>query len=99
LSLEPLDPAAPLGVLQSLPVVDSVKASNGGCTIRLKTESDPASAMRQIVNAVPPARIEFARIRLEDIFIRIVTGGAGADEHESALRANLRGLSGDGGHL
>jgi ABC-2 type transport system ATP-binding protein len=99
LSLEPLDPAAPLGVLQSLPVVESVKESNGGCMIRLKTGSDPASAMREIINAVPPARIEFERIRLEDIFIRIVTGGAGVDEHENALRANLRGLSGDGGHL
>jgi ABC-2 type transport system ATP-binding protein len=97
--LEPLDPAAPLGVLQSLPVVESVKASNGGCMIRLRTGSDPASAMREIVNVVPPARIEFERIRLEDIFIRIVTGGAGVDEHENALRANLRGLSGDGGHL
>jgi ABC-2 type transport system ATP-binding protein len=99
LYLEPLDPAAPLGVLQSLPVVESIKESNGGCMIRLRTGSDPASAMREIVNAVPPARIEFERIRLEDIFIRIVTGGAGADEHESALRANLRGLSGEGGHL
>jgi ABC-2 type transport system ATP-binding protein len=99
LYLEPLDPAAPLGALQSLPVVESVKESNGGCMIRLRTGSHPASAMREIVNAVPPARIEFERIRLEDIFIRIVTGGAGADEHESALRANLRGLSGDGGHL
>jgi ABC-type uncharacterized transport system ATPase subunit len=99
LYLEPLDPAASLSVLQSLPVVESVKASNGGCTIRLRTESDPASAMRQIVNVVPPARIEFERIRLEDIFIRIVTRGVEADEHESALRANLRGFSADGGTL
>ena len=97
--LEPLDLAASLGVLQSLSVVESVKASNGGCTIRLRAESDPASAMRQIVNAVPPARIEFERIRLEDIFIRIVTGGGDADERESALRANLRGLSAYGGAL
>ena len=99
LYLEPLDPAASLSVLQSLPVVESVKASNGGGTIRLRTESDPASAMRQIVNVVPPARIEFECIRLEDIFIRIVTRGVEADEHESALRANLRGFSADGGTL
>jgi ABC-2 type transport system ATP-binding protein len=92
--LEPLDPAAPVSALQSLPVVESVKESTGGWMIRLRAESNPASAMREIVNAVPPARIEFERIRLEDAFIRIVTGGAGADEHESELRAHLRGLSG-----
>lgn len=91
--LEPLDPAASVSVVQSMPMVESVKESNGGYKIRLGEKSDPASAMREIVNAVPPAHIEFERIRLEDLFIRIVTEGGVSDEHETALRANLRGLT------
>jgi ABC-2 type transport system ATP-binding protein len=94
--LEPLDPAARAGVLESMPMVESVKESNGGYTIRLGEKSDPASAMREIVNAIPPARIEFERVRLEDLFIRIVTGDGLSDEHATELRAHLRGLSGAG---
>jgi len=97
--LEPLDPAADIRILQKLPVVEKVNAVDGGYEIRLTAGSDPASSMRQIVEAVPPARIEFDRIRLEDIFIRIVTEGAEMDEGESALRAHLRGLSGNGSTL
>ena len=99
LYVEPLDPKTPLATLQSLPMVESAKEANGGYRLRLAADSDPASAMRQIVNAVPSARIEFDRIRLEDIFIRIVTGGAEVDESESALRANLQGLTGVGAAL
>jgi len=97
--LEPLDPAADIRILQKLPVVEKANAVDGGYEIRLTAGSDPASCMRQIVEAVPPARIEFDRIRLEDIFIRIVTEGAEMDEGESALREHLRGLSGNGATL
>jgi ABC-2 type transport system ATP-binding protein len=93
LYLEPLDPAAQVGALKSIPVVESVKEANGGYRIRLVADSDPASAMRQIANAIPSARIEFDRIRLEDVFIRIVTGEGDADERTNTLRANLQGLS------
>jgi ABC-2 type transport system ATP-binding protein len=97
--LEPLDPAPDIRILQKLPVVENVNAVDGGYEIRLTAGSDPASSMRQIVEAVAPARIEFDRIRLEDIFIRIVTEAAEIDEGESALRAHLRGLSGNGATL
>jgi ABC-2 type transport system ATP-binding protein len=94
--LEPLDPAADIRILQKLPLVEKVNAADGGYDIRLTAASDPATSMRQIVDAVPPARIEFTRIRLEDIFIRIVTGEAEMNEGDSALRAHLQGLSGGG---
>lgn len=97
--LEPLDPSASVSALQSMPMIESVNESNGGYKIRLGEKSDPTSAIREIVNTVPPARIEFERIRLEDLFIRIVTGDGLSDEHETALRANLRGLSGQGAGL
>jgi ABC-2 type transport system ATP-binding protein len=97
--LEPLNPAADIRILQQLPMVENENAADGGCEIRLAAGSDPASSMRQIVDAVPPARIEFNRIRLEDVFIRIVTEGVEMDEGESALRANLQGLSGHGATL
>src|SRR5512139_357912 len=44
---------------------------------------------------VVPARIEIARITLEDVFVGIVRGQADADESEAALRQHLQGLSGE----
>ena len=49
--------------------------------------------MRDIAAAMAPARIELARVRLEDVFIRLVTEGADAAASEGALRANLAGLT------
>ena len=43
---------------------------------------------------VVPARIEIARITLEDVFVGIVRGQSGA-ESEAALRQHLQGLSGE----
>ena len=44
--------------------------------------------------AIAPARIELARPRLEDVFIRIVSGGNEGAETESKLRADLREADG-----
>jgi len=44
--------------------------------------------MARLAAAVPPARIELARLRLEDVFVRIVTGSADQDA-DRALRASL----------
>ena len=52
---------------------------------RARTRRAPSRAWPA---AVPPARIEIARPRLEDIFIRIVTGGSAAADTE-VLRAQL----------
>jgi hypothetical protein len=46
-------------------------------------------AMRAITASLPVARIELARLRLDDIFIALVSDGA--SEH-SALRASFQQL-------
>ena len=52
--------------------------------------------MRDIAGAVAPARIELARVRLEDVFIRLVSEGNAEDDAARTLRANLQGLGMDG---
>ena len=55
--------------------------------------TDPGGAIRAIAAIVAPARIELARIRLEDVFIRLVGAGGAAAESQQALRTHLQGLS------
>lgn len=94
--LEPLDAAADLMALKSLPGVERVQLTDEGCDIGLVAGTDPAAAIRNIAGAVAPARIELARVRLEDVFIRLVGSGSGSEESSQALRTHLQGLSGVG---
>ncbi|HEY4342428.1 MAG TPA: ATP-binding cassette domain-containing protein [Steroidobacteraceae bacterium] len=97
--LEPLDASANLLVLQSVAGVENVKLNDQGCEIRLAQGTDPGGAVRAIAAVVAPARIELARIRLEDVFIRLVSeAGTGTESHE-ALRTHLQGLSQTGAAL
>jgi ABC-type uncharacterized transport system ATPase subunit len=92
--LEPLDPAADVSVLRGLPGVEHVNGDGDGCEIRLQEGTDPVAAIRSVTAIVAPARIEVARLRLEDVFIRLVTQGDGGSAQ--ALRANLQGLTTEG---
>ena len=92
---EPLDAQADLMSLGTLPGVERVRLTDEGCEIGLSAGTDPAAAIRSIAAQIPPARIELARIRLEDVFIRIV-GAEMAEESHNALRTHLRGLAGVG---
>lgn len=94
--LEPLEATADLMVLKSVRGVERVQLSEEGCEIGLEAGTEAASAIRNIAAAVAPARIEFARIRLEDVFIRIVGSSAGSEESRRVLRTHLQGLSGAG---
>jgi ABC-2 type transport system ATP-binding protein len=85
---EPLDRDADLSPLAGLPEVESMSRSDGGCEIHLADGSNPGNAIPRLASAVPAARIEIARPRLEDIFISIVTRGSEAAETEK-LRAHL----------
>jgi ABC-2 type transport system ATP-binding protein len=85
---EPLDRDADLSPLALLAEVERVTQSDGGCEILLVNGTNPASAIPRLAGAVPAGRIEIARPRLEDIFIRIVTGGSAAADTE-VLRAEL----------
>jgi ABC-2 type transport system ATP-binding protein len=94
--LEPLDPAANLLALQTLPCAEGVRLNDHGCEVRLRENMDPGDAVRAIAALVAPARIELARIRLEDVFIRLVGESGGAQESHDALRTHLQGLSNTG---
>ena len=93
---EPFAADANLSALRVLPGVETIDMTGEGCDIRLAEGRDPADAMRQIATTIAPARIELARVRLEDVFIRLVTDGGRADDAEKALRANLQGLGAEG---
>ena len=92
--LEPLEPAADTAALCSIPEVERVEDTDRGAEILLRDGTDPAAAMRRIMETVPASRIELTRPRLEDIFIRIVAGGA-SDGDADRLRAALRDSEGE----
>ena len=94
--LEPLDPDANLLALQRVTGVESVKLNDQGCEIRLLAGVEPGTAIRALAGVVAPARIEVARIRLEDVFIRLVGESGGAAGSRDALRTHLQGLSNTG---
>jgi len=91
--LEPLDAAADLLSLQGVAGVENVRLNDQGCAIRLAQGTDPAAAMRAIAAVIAPARIELARIRLEDVFIRLVGAADTGNDSQEALRNHLQGLS------
>lgn len=89
IQFEPIDPRADTRALASIPEVESVRNQEMGLEIMLRDETDPAAAMRRIMDAVPAARIELSRPRLEDVFIQLLADGASADDEEH-LRAELK---------
>jgi ABC-2 type transport system ATP-binding protein len=88
---EPLDPAADIGALRSVPGVGAVVARGDEYELQLAAGTDPAAVIRDAAARVVPARVEIARLRLEDMFVSIVRGGG---ESEQALREHLQGLTG-----
>ena len=89
IQFEPLDPQADTTTLASLPDVVSVQGNDQGLEIMLREGTDPATAMRGILDTVPAARIELFRPRLEDVFVQLVTDGT-SDQDEEQLRAELQ---------
>jgi ABC-2 type transport system ATP-binding protein len=89
---EPLEEDADLSPLRRLPGVIETRPTEGGCEIQLVPGADSAAMMRLIAAAVAPARLELARVRLEDVFIRLVAETTHTAAAAQALRANLQGL-------
>jgi ABC-2 type transport system ATP-binding protein len=90
---EPLNADADLSGLRSVPGVVSMQQHDSDVELRLSAGTDPAAVIREVATRVVPARIEIARIRLEDVFVGFVRGEGG--ESEAALRQHLQGLSGE----
>jgi len=86
---EPLAPDADLSPLRLLPEIEKLDHGEGGYEILLVEGTDPATAMRRIVETVSPARIELSRPRLEDVFIKLVSGGLVSEEAKRELQAGL----------
>lgn len=72
---EPFDPAADLAPLRALAEVERVEAAANGYDVLLADGSDPGIAIQRMTAAVAPSRIELARLRLEDVFVSIVSDG------------------------
>src|SRR5690606_12287813 len=83
---EPLDAAADGQALRDLPGVVAVQALGGEFELRLAAGVDPAAVMREAVARLAPARVEIARLRLEDSSL-----GLGREDTDSAqaLREHL----------
>jgi len=90
---EPLDPSSSLDLVRTLPTVESVRGSDNGYDITLVPGADPVAAMHAVTGLIPVARIELARLRLDDIFIGLVSD---ADATREQLRASLQALSVEG---
>ena len=83
--------AQPTDTVRSLPWVRGVNAANGSWEVSLDEDADTATAMRELVTAVPVARVELRRPTLEDVFVQLVAGDGTADgDEEARLRASLR---------
>ena len=89
--VEPLDESASFGPLRQIPGVAEVKTTSDGCEVHLQAGIDPTSAMQQIGATIPVAGIGLARLRLEDVFLRLVAADTQGSDAERALRANLQG--------
>jgi ABC-2 type transport system ATP-binding protein len=75
IQFEPLDVNADVTPIRALPEVVRVERTDDGYEILLIDGSDPTAAMRRIMLAVAPARIELSRPRLEDVFVQLVSKG------------------------
>jgi ABC-type uncharacterized transport system ATPase subunit len=90
IQLEPLDPDANLEPVRALPEVEHVDRVNGSYDILLVEGTNPALAMRRIVDIVTPAVMELSRPQLEDVFIKLVSDGADSLEAREKMRADLK---------
>jgi ABC-2 type transport system ATP-binding protein len=89
--VEPLDEHASMGAVRQLPGVVDIKTTAEGWEVHLQPGIDTTTAMQHIAAAVPVASISMARLRLEDVFLRLVAADARGTDAERALRANLQG--------
>ncbi len=76
--LQPLHPSAEEAPLRELPEVEQVTRNDTGLQIRLADGTDPAAALAHIAALVPCSCIELARPTLEEIFLRMASGGSPA---------------------
>jgi ABC-2 type transport system ATP-binding protein len=93
---EPLEANANASSLSGVSGVERVESVDGTYRISLVPGTDPAVVMARLAAALAPARIELARLRLEDVFVRIVAEGTHCDAASRALRASVTAPGSEG---
>ena len=93
LHFEPLGGNANLAAVRALPEVERCQPVDGAYEVLLREGSDAGRAVQQIAAAVPVARIELKRLRLEDVFVRLVTDGDSPAGVERELRVEISGAA------
>ena len=94
--VEPLEESASLLGLGQVAGVAEVRPMADGCALHLQPGTDPTAVMQRITATIPVARVALSRLRLEDVFLRVVSADAGDGDAERALRADLQGLGTEG---
>ena len=94
--VEPLDESSPLHSLGQIPGVAEVRPMADGCAVHLHAGTEPSAVMQRITSTIRVARVGLARLRLEDVFLRVVAGDGVNREVEQALREDLQGLGTQG---
>jgi ABC-2 type transport system ATP-binding protein len=89
---EPLDGQADVEPLRGVPGVIGLHNNAGTIELQLAPGTDVSMVMREVASRIPTARLEVARVRLEDTFVEIVRGVAGGTDSEQSLRQHLQGL-------
>ena len=86
--IEPLQARADTSALEKIRGVESIRKRRGFIEMHLEEGTDQARVMRRIANALPVARMELKRPRLEDIFVRLVAGDS--DRKANQLISELK---------
>jgi len=87
---EPLVADADVARVRALAEVESCQPVEGGYEVLLRDGSDAGRAVHSIAGALPVARIELKRHRLEDVFVQLVAEGGALTDTES-LHVQLGG--------
>jgi ABC-2 type transport system ATP-binding protein len=77
------------GVAEGRPMAD-------GCAVHLHPDTEAAAVMQRITATMPVARVGLSRLRLEDVFLRVVAAETEDADAARALRADLQGLGTEG---
>ncbi|MDX1562349.1 MAG: ATP-binding cassette domain-containing protein [Gammaproteobacteria bacterium] len=91
--IEPLDADADGEPLASILGVRAVRRKAQQIELQLEPGTDIGSVMQDVIGLLPVARLELARPRLEDIFVRLVAGDSGDEADQLIAELSVSGPS------
>ncbi|HZF27797.1 MAG TPA: ATP-binding cassette domain-containing protein [Gammaproteobacteria bacterium] len=96
LRFEPLAADQSVAAVRALPEVERCDAVDGGYEVLLRDGSDAGRAVQHITAALPIARIELKRLRLEDVFVTLVADGGSSADAQRELHSQISGAAAAG---